>query len=263
MREKAALSLAATASKEDFEAARADDSLDFPKKVSVKIIRKSGGVKTSSGVTGDDSSCSAAKPDIQCYIVEAEEQAIDDTPSKRSLELLTLLEMTDPQTNACVPAGINMIQKNPHYGLSVSYIVDGIVVQKNCTRTIALVLATTASKSDNMNEDYQIITENVKDAFDDRFECTLMSFCSVRSSPDYQLKPARGQRTQMAFVTIADVLEAGSAGKPPVFLVESIEKVPDTDAPAAPDHMRRLIYFASRTAKMQGASFHFVFSKIC
>ena len=81
-----------------------------------------------------------------------------------------------------------------------------------------------------------------------------MSFCSVRSSPDYQLKPARGQRTQMAFVTIADVLEAGSAGKPPVFLVESIEKVPDTDAPAAPDHMRRLIYFTSRTAKMQGTS---------
>ena len=30
MREKAALSLSSTASKEDFEAARADDSLNFP-----------------------------------------------------------------------------------------------------------------------------------------------------------------------------------------------------------------------------------------
>ena len=58
----------------------------------------------------------------------------------------------------------------------------------------------------------------------------------------------------MAFVTIADVLEAGSSEKHPVFLVESVEKIPDSDAPCAPDNMRRLIYFASLTAKMQGTS---------
>ena len=40
MREKAALSLARAESKEEFEAARADDSLDFPSKASIKIIRK-------------------------------------------------------------------------------------------------------------------------------------------------------------------------------------------------------------------------------
>ena len=95
---------------------------------------------------------------------------------------------------------------------------------------------------------------DVKDALNESFLCTFMSFCTVRSSPDYQLKPARGQKTQMAFVTIADVLEDGSGGNPPVFLVESVEKIRDIDAPAAPDHMRRLIYFASVTAKMQGAS---------
>ena len=58
----------------------------------------------------------------------------------------------------------------------------------------------------------------------------------------------------MAFVAITDVLEAGSADKPPVFLVDSIEKITDKDSASAPDHMRRLIYFASLTAKMQGAS---------
>ena len=62
-----------------------------------------------------------------------------------------------------------------------------------------------------------MITENVKDALDEGFRCTLMSFCSVRASPDYQLKPARGQKTQTASVVIDDVLEAGSADKPPVF----------------------------------------------
>ena len=115
-------------------------------------------------------------------------------------------------------------------------------------------MATNPSKSENMNEGYQMTREDVKDALDESFLCTLMSFCTVKSSPDYQLKPARGQKTQMAFVTIADVLEAGSSEKHPVFLVESVEKIPDNDAPCAPDNMRRLIYFASLTAKMQGTS---------
>ena len=61
-------------------------------------------------------------------------------------------------------------------------------------------------------------------------------------------------KTQTALVVIADVLEAGSAGKPPVFLVESLEKIPDTEAEHAPDHIRRRIQFASLTAKMQGKS---------
>ena len=96
-------------------------------------------------------------------------------------------------------------------------------------------------------------TENVQDALDERFRCTLVSFCTVRASPDYQLKPSRGLKTQTAFVVIADVLERGSAEKPPVFLVESLERIPDAEATAAPEHMRRLIFFASLTAKMQGS----------
>ena len=146
-----------------------------------------------------------------------------------------------------------MIRKDPHYGLVVSYVVEEQVIKKRCTRAVALVIATSASKSDNLNEGYQMITENVKDALDEGFRCTLMSFCTVKASPYYQLKPARGQKTQTAFVVIADVLEPGSAEKPPVFLVESLERIPDTESAVAPEHMRRLIYFASLTAKMQGS----------
>ena len=58
---------------------------------------------------------------VRCYIVEAAEQAMQDTPSKRSLDLIELLTRTDVQTNACVPAALSMIAKDPHYGLSVSY----------------------------------------------------------------------------------------------------------------------------------------------
>ena len=57
----------------------------------------------------------------------------------------------------------------------------------------------------------------------------------------------------MAFVTISDVLETGSAEKPTVFLATSIEKLSEIDAEEARDHMRRTIFFASLAAKQQGA----------
>ena len=106
-----------------------------------------------------------------------------------------------------------------------------------------------------------MITENVNDALDEGFRCTLMSFCTVKASPDYQLKPARGQKTQTAFVVIVGAREPGSVEKPPAFLVESLERIPDTEAMVAPEHMRRLIYFASLTAKMQGSKEHRVWTE--
>ena len=87
MREKAALSLSSTASKEDFEAARADDSMDFPKTASIKIIRKPPVPETPTHAS------SAEQPSqVRCYIVEAAEQAMEGTPSKRSLTRLNLLK---------------------------------------------------------------------------------------------------------------------------------------------------------------------------
>ena len=130
--------------------------------------------------------------------------------------------------------------------------VEGQGIKKRCTKAVVLVCARSASKSDNMNEGYQMITEGVSDPLDESFVCTLMSFRTLKTSPDYQLKPARGMKTQTAFVVIADVLEEGSAEKPPVFLVESLEKSPGTEAEATPDHMRRRLQFASLVAKMQG-----------
>jgi hypothetical protein len=247
MREKAALDLSHTDSKDEFEAALADDTMDFPKKASIKIVRKPSVPHTPNGRDSSE-----RRSNIQCYIVEAAEQLIHDTPSKSSLALLNLLERTDAHTDACAAAGISMIKKDPHYGLSITYMVEGDVVKKRCTRAVALVIANNASKSDNMNEGYQMITEGVSDPLNKSFVCTLLSFCTLRTSPDYQLKPSRGMKTQTAFVVIADVLEAGSAEKPPVFLVESLEKIPDAEAETAPDHISRLIHFASLTAKMQG-----------
>ena len=84
MREKAALDLSHTDSKEEFEAA--DVSMDLPQKASVKIIRK-----PSTPQTPDARDSAARRSNIQCYIVEAAEQLIYDTLSKSSLTLLNFL----------------------------------------------------------------------------------------------------------------------------------------------------------------------------
>ena len=93
MREKAALNLSRTDSKEEFESARANDTLDFPNKASIKIVRKLIVPEIPTAAN------SAEKPArVQCYIAEAADQAIADTPSKSSMTLLTLLEQTKART---------------------------------------------------------------------------------------------------------------------------------------------------------------------
>ena len=97
-----------------------------------------------------------------------------------------------------------------------------------------------------------MITERVRDPMHDSFECSLLVFCTVEKSADYQLKPSRKTKTQTAYAVIVDVLEEGSAGKPPVFLVESLSKLDDDEAVKAPEHMRRRIQFAAQATAVQG-----------
>ena len=98
-----------------------------------------------------------------------------------------------------------------------------------------------------------MITEGVVDPLDSNFTCTLIAFCTLQSSPDYQLKPKRGQPAVLAFVTISDVLTPASDGHPATFLAESIDKVSEDEATAAPEHLRRTIHFAALAADQQGS----------
>ena len=255
MTETAALALAGVDDKSAFEAAYAQDNLYFPAKASVKIFRKGLAFETPKAkATG--ASASAAQPDPQCYIVEAMEQPLENTPSKSSLILLKLLEHTKVNADVCVPAAASIVHKEPHYGLSVEYIVDEAPVKKTCITALVLVEATVASQMERVNEGFMMTTQKVRDALDDTFVFTLISYCSLTNAPDYQLKPTRRQKAQMAFVTISDVLETGSAEKPTVFLATSIEKLSEIDseisAEEARGHMRRTIFFASLAAKQQG-----------
>ena len=251
MTEKAALALVGVDDKSAFEAAHAQDTLYFPAKASVKILRKGLAFETPNA-KATEASDSAAQPDPTCYIVEAMEQPLEDTRSKSSLLLLKLMENTKVNTVVCVPAAASIVHKEPHYGLSVHYVVDKALVKKTCITALVLVEATVASKMDRVNEGFMMTTEKVRDALDDTFVFTLISYCSLTNAPDYQLKPTRRQKAQMALATISDVLETGSSEKPTMFLATSIEKLSEIDAETAREHMRRTIFFASLAAKQQG-----------
>ena len=180
MREQAALSLAGADTKEEFESLRADDVLEFPAKASIKVIRKPAESPTNS----------ADKPArIHCYVVEAKEQDIAEPPSRSSLILINLLGKTEKSTSACLPISLNMIKKDLHYGLSVSYTVGSTAFKKTCTSAVVLVTAYAASVPQTINDGYQMITERVRDPMHDSFECSLMAFCTLKTSADYQLKP--------------------------------------------------------------------------
>ena len=97
-----------------------------------------------------------------------------------------------------------------------------------------------------------MMTERVRDPMHDSFECSLMAFCTVKTSADYQLKLQRKKSTQTAYAVIVDILEEGSAGKPTVFLVESLTKLDDNDSVQAVEHMARRIQFASLATAVQG-----------
>jgi len=249
MREKAALSLSNTANKEEFESAWANDTLHFPQKASIKIIRKLPQPETPRA-----GGSSQGQSRVQCYIVEAGEQAMEDAPSVKSIELLKLLAYTEISSNACVPCGISMVHKDPHYGLAVNYLVEGDEIKKRCIKAVAVVVATTASVAKNLNDGFQMITEKVNDPLNQDFQCTLMSYCDVKNSPEFQLKPPRGHKTQTAFVAITDVLEEGDDEKPRVFLVESVERIEDNGAEEAAENFRKKIQFSALAAKTQGSS---------
>ena len=115
IREKASLALAAVGSKEEFEKAIATGTLGFPQKASIKVVRKSPGLQTptSSVAQPTGGEGPSQEESVRCYIVEAAEQAMQDTPSKRSFDLITLLSRTNQETNACVPAKLGQIAKDP------------------------------------------------------------------------------------------------------------------------------------------------------
>ena len=119
---------------------------------------------------------------------------------------------------------------------------------KKCNRVVCLVSAPNASKMQKMNDGFQMTAEGVVDALNSKFTCNLTAFCTLTSAGEYQLKPGRGKKAVLAFVTISNVLIEATEENPPTFLAESIEKLGEEEANDAPEHLRRMIHFAALAA---------------
>ena len=123
--------------------------------------------------------------EVRCCIVQAVDQSKEDTPSKRTLELGKLISFTDIETDSCVHAALNTVTKDLHYGVSVAYMVERKTVTKQCTKTVALVIATNPTGPDILNGGHQMITQDVQDPFHKDSTCQLFFVCTVTVSPDY------------------------------------------------------------------------------
>eukprot|EP00973_Karenia_brevis_P037239 5134274-Karenia_brevis.AAC.1 len=142
IREKAALKLADCDSKEEFEKLLMEDRLCFPQLASVKIFRK----PACETPTKDQL---VAGNNVSYHIVEAIEQPKEELPSKQSMMLIELLQMSNQHNTAMVPATLANVQKSAYDGLQVKYKVENSseVLQnpfqiKRCNQVLAL--ATTA-----------------------------------------------------------------------------------------------------------------------
>ena len=88
-----------------------------------------------------------------------------------------------------------------------------------------------------------------KCAYEENSSATLLSYCTLTNSADFQLKPLRGQKIQMAFVVISDMLKPATTESPAVFLADSIEKVGAEAMATSPGHLARFMEFAKEVAQ--------------
>ena len=234
---------------QEFEAAFAGGTFAFPYRASAKILRRPANeAPTTPTAPASQSGDGLAdkEPRTSFYIVEAGLQPIEHTPSKRSLELL---DFVPSGCCMCLPARLGMISKSPHYGLNVCY--DGEIVEY----TNALALVTTHRQSDMQafGGGYQMAA-TVKCAYDENSSASLVSYCTLENSADFQLEPSWGQKIQMAFIVISDILQPATAEMPAVFLVDSIEKVDAEAMGTSPGHLARVIQFAKKVAESRHRS---------
>lgn len=248
MREQAALALAQVDDKGAFQSGHAQDALNFPSKASVEIYRKASGshIPEARGK-------GHATEEPYSYIIAAAEQALENAPSERphrAVEHTGAYEARQEFLRPCSAAHGQRRSTLWPDSRSPAPRQSG----KQSASALVLISATSASQMGHLNEGYQLIAENVKGQFNDAVVCTLVSVCSLTSAPDYQLKPKRGQQVHLAIATIVDVLDPGSAVKPPSFLATSIDKINDDTAAVLPDHMSRALLFAALAAEAQSRS---------
>ena len=126
--EQAALKLAHVGDAAEFEQLLLENRLRFPFVASVKVWRRASkpraaqpGINAPCVSQNESTHTQQESNDFDCFIVDASEQDMHETPSLRSTMLLPMLSNS---VDNVLPATLAMLRKSDHYAMAVEYITQ-------------------------------------------------------------------------------------------------------------------------------------------
>ena len=245
-----------------------ENRLRFPFFVTVKIWRRP--AKTSAEQPGLGASSATQTNDFDCFIVDADAQAMHESPSLHSMMMLPMLSHS---ADNVLPAALAIVKTSQHYPMAVEYITQpvpaelaksaskvlaGTSMLRPCNRVVALVLSSKRSVLTKAGENgYKLVTHDVVDLLpsfnDDDKKYTLVSFCPLETVTDFKLDPPARSKTQAALVTVTAVIDKGkdSAGQPvQEFLVDNVQLLGTTEADTVALMLSKSLYLASLSGQI-------------
>ena len=256
--EKAVLSLTNAADATEFEQYHAEGRLRIPVFASIKIQRRRSKAEQSDN-------------NFDCYIVDAAEQDMQNTPSASSIQLFHMISHSE---DCVLPATLAMIRRSEHYSLLVEYQAQAVPEElsqsasrgetgssqkRPCTHAVVLVRSTKRSRCVQQGETgYMVETDDVSDwlqthSAEESCKYKLVSFCNLDNLMDFKLDPQKGEKCQAALVSVTTVLddEKDSAGRSvKCLLVENVQQLTSAQADALCPQYRQMLYHAALAGQL-------------
>jgi hypothetical protein len=256
--EKAALKLANVPDAATFEQHHSEGRLQFPFFNSVKVYRRPSSTQTD---TNNNS------PTIDCFIVDADEQNMEEVFSACSTKLLPMLG--GDSVDGVLPATLGMVNTSEHYNMAVKYTTQevpqdlqkaarltqaGVPIMRPCSRVVALVHSTKHSIVSAAGANgHQLVTDDVVDfitASNDAIapKYRIISFCTLDTVTQFKLNPPGRSKSQAALICVTSVLseDTDSAGQSvKSLLVDSVQLLTPVEAECVKSMLSKMMYYGA------------------
>jgi hypothetical protein len=172
-------------------------------------------------------------------VVEAEDQTIDEMPTKALLELKPILQKLALSTEELKVATLKDFSVLAHVGMAVDKI--------KCELGLVLIGTTKASEFSKFGDGYRLVTKNVLDIGFGTLSMNpedykagtdtgndLVAICTEHNLTEYKMAPSRKGTVQFALVVVSDlhyVSRTAGAAEPArkSFMVERIQLIDDAE----------------------------------
>ena len=226
MREKVALEMSGTVSKEGFTEEAECGALNFHILSSVRVVVKK---STSAGEHAEE---------LSAIIVEAESQKLEleAAPNKSVKELDNLLKMLPASSERMIVAPVNAIKHSPHGGMVVE--VNDTIQQCSCVLTF--IAHTGKSQVGTVAHGHRIVSKDIwnipfessekepestaPEHADKKAAGEFASFCTMDNVQYYSLSPTCGREPVYAIVVISNAVEHGDKT---MYMIDKVAKIDD------------------------------------